>query len=252
MKRSILAVVLLVVLVAATPAAAKDPQPPPRVAGIDVSRFQADIDWNAVALDGIQFAFVQASRGSKRDCSVVPRECGPDAYYDSNYAEAKAFGIRVGPYHRAFVGGNGTVSVKADARREARVFAASVGELGGTDLRPALDLETPFADLSAFELRLWTRTWLRSVQRRLGVRPIIYTNVSSWNALGNPTSFARRGHPLWVANWNVSVPAVPALNWAGSSWRVWQHSSTGSVDGIRGNVDLNWLRFGWSGVSFND
>ena len=244
-----LAAALAIALFAAPPAAAKDPQPPPRIPGIDVSRFQEVIDWDAVALDGIQFAFVQASRGSGNDCSVVPRQCGADGFYETNYSEAKAFGIRVGPYHRAFVGGNGPTEVKADARAEARLFSSTVGELGGTDLRPALDMETPFADLSPFELRLWARTWLRSVQRRLDVKPIIYTNVTSWNALGNPTSFARRGHPLWVANWGVSVPAVPALNWAGSSWRIWQHSSSGAVDGIKGNVDLNWLRFGWDGVS---
>ena len=233
-------------------AASADPVPPPRVPGIDVSRFQERIDWDAVALDGIQFAFVQASRGAGKDCSVIPRQCGPDGYYDTNYLDAKSFGIRVGPYHRAFVGGNGPTAVKADARAEARVFATSVGDLGGTDLRPALDMETPFADLSPFELRLWTRTWLRSVERRLDVKPIIYTNVTSWNALGNPTWFARKGYALWVANWNVSVPQVPAVNWAGNSWRVWQHSSTGSVDGIKGNVDLDWLRFGWDGVSVND
>lgn len=241
-----------VLIIAAPAAAAPAPEPTTRVAGIDVSRFQEGIAWDAVALDGVQFAFVQASRGSGTDCSVVPRQCGIDGYYDANYLGAKAFGIRVGPYHRAFVGGNGSAQVKADARAEARLFAASVGDLGGTDLRPALDMETPFAGLNAFELRLWARTWLRSVERRLGARPIIYTNVTSWNALGNPTSFARRGHPLWVANWNVDVPAVPALNWAGQGWRIWQHSSDGEVDGIEGRVDLNWLRFGWSGLSVTD
>jgi GH25 family lysozyme M1 (1,4-beta-N-acetylmuramidase) len=226
--------------------------PTERVPGIDVSRFQRNIKWDAVALDGIQFAFVQASRGSGSDCTVKPDECGPDGYYASNYADAKDFGIRVGPYHRAFVGGNGPTQVKRDARAEARIFGNTVSELGGTDLRPALDMETPFANLNPFELRLWTRTWLRSVKRRLHVKPIIYTNVTSWNALGNPTWFAEHGYPLWVANWDVLTPAVPAGNWAGIGWRIWQHSSTGSVDGIKGNVDLDWLRFGWDGISVND
>ena len=251
MRRSILATATVAALLVAAPAAAA-PQPPPRIPGIDVSRFQKVIDWDAVALDDIQFAFVQASRGSGSDCTVVPRECGPDGYYDANYMGAKSFGIRVGPYHRAFVGGNGPTAVKADARREARVFAAAVGDVGGTDLRPALDMESPFDDLSPFELRLWARTWLRSVERRLDARPIIYTNVTSWNALGNPTWFARHDYPLWVANWHVPVPAVPADNWAGVSWRIWQHSSEGRVDGIDGNVDLDWLRFGWDGVSVTD
>ena len=99
------------------------------------------------------------------------------------------------------------------------------------------------------ELRIWTRTWLKTVRRELGVKPIIYTNQTSWNALGNPTSFARKGYPLWVANWEVRAPQVPALNWAGRSWRIWQHSSTGAVRGIDGHVDLNWLRSGWHGVT---
>lgn len=222
---------------------------PARMPGIDVSRFQGEIVWPSVAADGVRFAFVQASRGVGTDCSVVPRECGPDLFYESNYREAKGAGIRVGPYHRAFVGGDGGVAVRVDARTEALVFTDSVGDLQPGDLRPALDMETPFSDLNAAELRIWTRTWLKTVRRELGVKPIIYTNQTSWNALGNPTSFARKGYPLWVANWEVRAPQVPALNWAGRSWRIWQHSSSGEVRGIDGRVDLNWLRSGWHGVS---
>ena len=220
-----------------------------RVPGIDVSRFQGQINWDSVARDDVEFAFAQASRGSGRDCSVVPDECGPDQFWEFNYLEAKREGIRVGPYHRAFVGGNGPRKVRRDAKIEARVFIEAVGELKRGDLRPALDLETPFASLSPFELRVWTRTWLKKVRRALGAKPIIYTNNSSWEELGDPTSFARKGHALWVANWNVSQPIVPADDWAGESWRIWQHTSSGRVRGISGRVDLNWLRGGWPGVS---
>ena len=138
---------------------------PGRVPGIDISRFQGQIIWSSVADDGVRFAFVQASRGSGEDCSVVPRECGADGFYDFNYLEAKAEGIRVGPYHRAFVGGLKAGQVKTDARAEALVFTNAVGELEDGDLRPALDLETPFADLSSAELRIWARTWLKAVRR---------------------------------------------------------------------------------------
>jgi lysozyme len=221
----------------------------PRLPGIDVSRFQETIDWPLVGGAGVEFAFVQASRGSGADCTVKPERCGEDGFYDRNYAEAKLAGVRVGPYHRAFVGGTSRRAVKADALAEARVFIDSVGDLAAADLRPALDMETPFADLTPTELRVWTRTWLKRVRRTLGARPIIYTNNSSWSALGDPLSFAVAGHPLWVAHWGVSRPLVPASNWAGESWRVWQHSSSGRVAGVRGRVDLDWLRGGWRGLT---
>jgi len=222
---------------------------PGRVPGIDVSRFQGVIDWTRVAESGVRFAFVQASRGAGGDCTVRPQRCGADEFYADNYTQATALGIRVGAYHRAFVGGDLALGVKADARREAEIFIATVGELNHHDLRPALDMETPFSDLSPAELRIWARAWLKRVRRALGVKPIVYTNTSSWDLLGDPLSFARAGHPLWVANWVVRAPAVPAANWAGRSWRVWQHSSTGDVPGIGGSVGLDWLRGGWRGIS---
>ena len=61
--------------------------------------------------------------------------------------------------------------------------------------------------------------------------------------------FALAGHPLWVANWHVAAPLVPAGDWAGYSWSVWQWASDGEVDGITGNVDLDWLRGGFGPLS---
>ena len=58
--------------------------------------------------------------------------------------------------------------------------------------------------------------------------------------MGNTQSIALAGYTtLWIAHWNVSSPTVPAGNWAGYGWSFWQYSSTGSVSGISGNVDLD-------------
>ncbi len=233
--------IALLVLVPASALAGRHP-------GIDVSRFQGTITWPRVAAEGIEFAFVQASRGDGGDCAVRPERCGPDEYYDGNLKAAKRAGIKVGPYHRAFVGGDGRREVRRDAQLEAAVFLESVGRLKGGDLRPALDVETPFSDLDAAELQLWVRVWLRRVEAKLGMRPIIYTNNTSWQALANTTAFADAGHRLWVANWNVRAPIVPANNWGGRGWKIWQRSSTGSVDGINGDVDLNVMRGGYRSV----
>ena len=59
-------------------------------------------------------------------------------------------------------------------------------------------------------------------------------------APANTDWFASNGYPLWIAHWtSAGAPAVPAGNWAGSGWTFWQHSSTGTVPGISGAVDLD-------------
>jgi lysozyme len=235
-------VALGVAILLLAPAAA----PAQKRVGIDVSRFQGTIKWNQVGKTRVSFAFVQASRGSGNDCTVSSTSCGPDQFYRRNYQRAKANGIRVGPYHRAFTEGSTIEEVRRDARREARVFTNSVGSLRPRDLQPVLDLERPFASLerSPHHLRVWTRVWLRRVEQALGAKPIIYTNHSSWQYTGDVTGFARRGHALWVAHWRVprNQILVPADNWAGRGWSVWQWTSEGRVRGIQGNVDLNRMR----------
>lgn len=219
---------------------------------MDVSRFQGPIDWNRVKRDRIDFAFVQASRGSGDDCTVRPRRCGTDAWYEANYTAARAVGIPVGAYHRAFVNGDTLREAKADAREEARVFLRRVGQLRRGDLLPVLDLEPPYDGLTPRRLRGWTRVWLRRVREALGVRAMIYTSKYGWEPTGDTRIFARAGHRLWVAHWEVRSPLVPARNWSGRGWSVWQFSSSGHVNGVRGPVDLNRLGVPLADVRIGD
>lgn len=226
---------------------------PKHIRGIDVSRFQGHIAWKQVGQTQTKFAFLQASRGSGDDCLVVPDQCGADPTYLRNYKKARAEGVRVGAYHRAFASDPGTEidgveGAKLDARQEANLFASVVGQLRGRDLRPALDVETPFTDLDELELRAWIKAWLSRVERKLGSKPIIYTNNSSWQATGDTTAFALDGHPLWVANFGVPSPLVPAADWAGKGWTIWQYTSIGHVRGIAGNVDKNKLARGFGKI----
>jgi GH25 family lysozyme M1 (1,4-beta-N-acetylmuramidase) len=216
----------------------------PRPLGIDVSRFQGTINWSLVAGAGIRFAFVQASRGSGFDCAVKPDQCGADPYFLTNRTNAVAAGLQIGPYHRAFATGGTLAAARADAVAEANVFLAQVGALQSGNLVPVLDVETPFTGLDANRLRTWIRVWVKRVAARLGRKPMIYTNASSWAATGDSTEFAKAKYPLWVAEWGVSRPSVPAGNWAGRGWSVWQYTSSGTVSGISGRVDMNRLRVG--------
>jgi lysozyme len=229
---------LIAVLTAPTAVAA------PRTLGIDVSRFNGAIDWAQVAGAGVQFAFVQASRGSGADCTVKPAQCGADPLWAANAPAARAAGVRIGAYHRAFATGATRAEARADAGAEAAVFIAQVGDVPRGDLLPVLDVESPFTGLTPGRLRTWVETWMKRVHKGVGVKPLIYTNATSWAATGNTTMFAA-GHPLWIAQWQVAKPTlVPAANWAGRGWTVWQFTSSGSIPGISGRVDMDYLRAG--------
>jgi GH25 family lysozyme M1 (1,4-beta-N-acetylmuramidase) len=237
-RLALLVAALCVAILAAspTPAGAKRPQ------GIDVSRFNGAIDWAQVAGAGINFAFVQASRGSGLDCAVRPESCGADPLFATNRVNAAANGIRVGPYHRAFATGATMSEARADAAAEASVFITAVSGLNSGELVPVLDVETPFTGLNAKRLTAWIRLYVKRVRSALGRKPMIYTNYSSWGATGHTLEFAKARYPLWVAQWGVAKPLVPASNWAGRGWSVWQYTSSGSVPGIVGRVDMNRAR----------
>lgn len=244
------AVVVAVSCIAAVGLAPAPASAGTKAMGIDVSRFQGTIDWPTVATSGgIRFAFVQASRGSGADCTVKPLQCGADPYFASNRVAAEANGIRVGAYHRAFAAGGTRDTARADAIAEADVFLTAVGSLQSGELVPVLDVETPFSGMTSATLRTWIRVWVKKVNKRLGRKPMIYTNASSWGATGNTLEFAKAKYPLWVAEWGVSRPSVPASNWAGRGYSVWQYSSSGTVAGISGNVDQDRLGTGLAKIT---
>ena len=220
-----------------------------RAMGIDVSRFQGTIDWPTVAASGVKFAFVQASRGSGADCTVRPGQCGADPYFAANRLAAKSAGIRVGAYHRAFATGSTIADARADALAESDVFLLQVGSLQPGELIPVLDVETPFTGMTPTTLRTWIRVFVKRVTKRLGRKPMIYTNASSWAATGNTREFAKAKYPLWVAEYGVSRPTVPASNWARHGYSVWQFTSSGRVQGISGKVDMDRLGKGLAKIT---
>jgi lysozyme len=220
-----------------------------RAVGIDVSRFQGAIDWPSVVGAGVRFAFVHASRGSGTDCTVKPAQCGADPFFATNRLGAESSGIRVGAYHRAFASGGTVADARADAIAEADVFLTSVGSLQSGELIPVLDVETPFTGMTSTTLRTWIRVWVKRVNRRLGRKPMIYTNTTSWAVTGNTKEFAKAKYPLWVAQWGVPSPSVPASNWGGHGYSVWQYTSSGSVPGISGKVDMDRLGTGLAKIT---
>jgi GH25 family lysozyme M1 (1,4-beta-N-acetylmuramidase) len=196
--------------------------------GLDVSRWQATIDWTQVKAAGKQFVVMKATQGT----AYV------DPMYATNRAGAMGVGIPMAAYHFA-----DPDSSPGEAVAEADHYVAVAGLTPG-NLLPALDLEQTGA-LAPAALQVWVRAWLDEVTAKLGIQPMIYVSPSFWSTkMGNNTSIAQAGYKvLWIANWGVTSPTVPANNWSGNGWTFWQYTDCGHVAGITtGCVDLD--RFG--------
>ncbi len=211
-----------------TPTPTPTPSPTPFLPiteGIDVSHWQNTIDWNQVATSGKRFAYMKASEGT----TLV------DPTYAGNRAQAKALGLYVGAYHFARPGRNA-----GDAIAEADYFLA-MSQLVAGDLFPVLDLEVT-GGLAPVELQEWVKAYLGRIYERTGARGVIYTSPSFWrNNMADTDWFAANGYrTLWVAHWTSGpAPSVPGGNWGGTGWTFWQYTSSGTVPGISGRVDLN-------------
>lgn len=144
-----------------------------------------------------------------------------DENFNDNFYNASEYGIARGAYHYF----KPSVSAKAQAEYFLRQVHLEVG-----DLPPVLDIEEK-GDLSPEALRKAALTWLKTVEKRYHVPPIIYTNYKFKIDYLNTRDFDR--YPYWIAHYYVRE-----LKYKGK-WKFWQHTDCGRLPGIRGAVDLN-------------
>ncbi len=195
------------------------------VKGIDVSFYQGTINWASVAASGKAFAYARATRGTDYT----------DPTYAANRSGARANGIYVGAYHFARPD-QGNPRGQAD-----RLVDIGQYSRDGRTLPPMLDIEWPAEGgdacygLSTGAMVSWISAFVDQVRVRTGQRPMIYTNANWWNpCTGGNAGFG--ANPLFIARYANDPGTLPA-GW--SNWTLWQHTSSGSVPGIAGNVDLD-------------
>ncbi|MDX2046095.1 MAG: glycoside hydrolase family 25 protein [Chitinophagaceae bacterium] len=184
--------------------------------GIDVSHHQSIINWDAVKdmkVKNVQmgFTFIKATEGL---ISV-------DRQFKRNWKRAKEAGLARGAYHFFLAHKNG--------KWQANNFISTV-TLEKGDLPPVLDVEETYG-VRPPELRKRVKEWLMTVERRYGVKPIIYTGADFYKSyLGKDFD----EYPLWVAHYiSQNRPRIER------EWLFWQHNETGRVNGIFTRVDFN-------------
>lgn len=188
------------------------------IQGIDVSRYQARVNWESVAQQQMHFAFVKATEGATHT----------DSLFQHNWEGIKMAGIRRGAYH--------FYRPRTSAVDQADHFVSRV-QLATGDLPPVLDIEV-LDGVSPKQLVPALKTWLVLISRHYGVRPIIYTNLNFYNK-------NLAGHfddyPLWIARYKGGAPVLAC----GRDWQFWQYGDNGQLEGIDGPVDFNVFAGDW-------
>ncbi|MFD2513944.1 glycoside hydrolase family 25 protein [Pontibacter locisalis] len=183
--------------------------------GIDVSRWQKEVDWSLVKESDVTFAFVKATQGDYR----------LDPFFARNWEESKRHGIKRGAYH--------FFKPEAPVQGQIDIFINTVTMEPG-DLPPVLDVEVSDPKVSAEQLRRSIKTWLEAVTAHYGVKPIIYTSQNYYRRylMGHFTDYH-----FWIARYSAIKPEVHHTD----SWMFWQYTDRGSVSGINSAVDINFF-----------
>jgi lysozyme len=194
------------------------------ILGLDCSRYQESIDWVKAKADGIQFAYVKITQGANSFQGY---------FYDlrPRIAEIKAHGVKLGYYH--FCSPGTVTSPKDNAKIEAANFNKRLIELQlpAPDLPIMLDLEkfVDNAKWTAKGLTEYMQTFISEINHEV----IIYTNKWIWQDKDN-----FKIYPLWVPDYNGSI-SMP-VGW--DDWTIHQFTDKGVIDGVKGLVDLNWMK----------
>jgi lysozyme len=188
------------------------------VHGVDVSRWQGEIDWATLRTQGANFAYIKAS------------DVGDhlDPMFKTIWRRAKDAGLKRGAYH--FFYWCRTAGEQADW------FIRNVPR-DPDALPPVIDVE--YNGESSCKYRLSRARALEKMQvfmdkleRHYGKRPVIYTAPDFYrdNLAGE-----FKAYPFWLR----SVAAHPSQVYPGRKWMFWQYSGSGLSQGVEGRIDLN-------------
>ena len=192
--------------------------------GIDVSRFQGNINWSKVAQDGVEFAFVRVGlRGYSTG------KLDDDRYFDQNVQGAQAAGIKVGVY------------IFSQAITEEEVLEEAeyvLNKIAPYDLECpiVIDVERVSADVNARMNQLTPEertnialTFCQTIEAA-GYTPMIYHNTEMGAVMIDVE--ALEDYDKWFASYSETL-------YYPYEYKVWQYSQTGRVSGISTAVDMD-------------
>lgn len=208
------------------------------VYGIDVSRWQGDIDWSKVAADGITFAMIKCGGG---DDGLYE-----DRKFKQNIQGALANGIQVGIY---FYSG----ATDAKTAYDEASFCINLIKDYQITYPVAFDWELDGDYNSVTEA---CETFC-NVIKSYGYQPMVYSNRNRWYNNFNGEKLSNKFKVWMAAYWSeyyyTSTRWTYGDDLASFKWHydMWQYGVTDTVDGIDGYVDMNIAFFGYANYKVN-
>lgn len=192
------------------------------VLGIDVSKWQKEIDWDKVKNEGVDFAIIRCGYRGSVTGSLVE-----DPYFEQNIKGARAAGIKVGVYFftqavnevEAVEEASMVISLVRDYELQYPVFIDTEGA-GGNGRADSLNVEERTAVCEAF----------CTTVKNAGLEAGVYASRNWYN--NKLTASTLESYAIWLAEYR-SVPLYQGY------YQMWQYTSKGKINGINGNVDLN-------------
>lgn len=195
--------------------------------GIDVSSWQGDIDWSAVAKDGIDFAILRVAYRGQTVGDIYP-----DKFFETYYAGAHAAGLRLGVYIYSQA-----IDVSEAVEEADYVLRMIDGkeidgpvvfdwETAGSDNPDARSNNVPIATVCDCAVAFCERV------KEAGYTPMVYMNTYDGYVKYDLSRLA--GYDVWYAGqYNGDYPRFVY------DFRIWQYTSSGHVDGVDGGVDMD-------------
>lgn len=192
--------------------------------GVDVSKFQGDVDWDKVKNDGYEFTYIRAGfRGYEKGT------LSEDEKFVDNIEGANAAGLDVGVYFFT------EAITEAEGREEAE-FVLELLEGHSINLPIVIDVEesankarSRSRNLTPEERTAIVKAFCERI-KEAGYTPMIYGNLKSHMRMTNIDELEE--YDKWFAYYRFPLKFP-------YKFKVWQYSSTGRVDGINGDADLN-------------
>lgn len=188
------------------------------VHGVDVSRWQADIDWPKLRTQGANFAYIKSTDGGDHI----------DPMFRTNWRKAKEAGLKRGAYHFFYWCRTGGEQADWFIRNVPREPDA---------LPPVIDVEWNGESRckrrpTPQQVREKMQVFMDKLERHYGKRPIIYTAPDFYR---DNLQGAFLDYPFWLR----AVAAHPSKVYPGRRWLFWQYSGSGLSQGVGGKIDLN-------------